>query len=102
MLKSAVCSCRPHCASLRNGIFDVWPSAVVFETKDRPKIGCLLLPRGLHSCWVLQVFRGAIVDRWWEAGEGNGAAWDAGWFRAEVTDIVDDLQDFPGLHAEIR
>ena len=51
---------------------------------------------------MLQVFRGAVVERWWEAGEGNGEAWDAGWFRAVVTDIVDDLKDYPGLYAEIR
>jgi hypothetical protein len=58
--------------------------------------------KALQDRLVLQVFKGALVDRWWEAGEGNGQAWDAGWFRAEVTDVVDDLKDYPGLYAELR
>lgn len=47
---------------------------------------------------MLQEFQGAVVDRWWEAGEGDG---DAGWYRAEVLDLVDDLQDAPGLWCSI-
>lgn len=38
------------------------------------------------------------MHKWWEAGD----RWDAGWYQAEVVEVIDDLADAPGLHAKLK